>query len=194
MVTVVDTIINRRSVRSFLQQQIDDSDLETILQAGRYAPSGGNRQLTTFLAVQNADILDELAKLAEAEFAKMEVTEDMYQSLKNSVLHSKKGGYVFHYHAPTLIILANKKGYDNAMADCAAAMENIMIAATSLGIGSCWINQLKWLSGCEDIQQYLQGIGMGNDEAVMGSVALGYAVQEHISAPKRIGNPVIYIR
>lgn len=194
MITVMDTIIKRRSVRSFLRQQIDDSDLETIIQAGRYAPSGGNRQMTTFLAVQNAKALEELAELAEAEFAKMEVTEDMYQSLKNSVLRSKKGGYAFHYHAPTLIILANKKGCDNAMADCAAAMENMLLAATSLGIGSCWINQLKWLSGCESMEKYLRGIGMGADEAVMGSVALGYAVQEHISAPKRIGNPVIYIR
>lgn len=194
MTTVVDTIIKRRSVRSFLKKQIDDSDLETILQAGRYAPSGGNRQATTFLVVQNAEVLEKLAKMAEAEFAKMEVTQDMYQSLKNSVLLSRKGGYVFHYHAPTLIILANRKGHDNAMADCAAAMENMLIAATSLGIGSCWINQLKWLSGCAAVERYLQGLGIGSDEAVMGSIALGYAAKEQTSAPKRTGNPVIYIR
>ena len=194
MRTVIDTIIRRRSVRSFLEQQIDDSDLEIIIQAGRFAPSGGNHQYTTFLAVQNAKILSELSEIAEEEFSKMEISDSMYQSLKNSILRSKKGGYVFHYHAPTLMILANKKGYDNAMADCAAAMENMMIAAASLGIGSCWINQLKWLSQNAVMEKYLQGLGIGNDEAVMGAVALGFAAQEHISAPKRTGNPVIYIR
>ena len=188
MRTVIDTIIRRRSVRSFLEQQIDDSDLEIIIQAGRYAPSGGNHQYTTFLAVQNAKILSELAEIAEEEFSKMEISDSMYQSLKNSILRSKKGGYVFHYHAPTLMILANKKGYDNAMADCAAAMENMMIAAASLGIGSCWINQLKWLSQNAVMEKYLQGLGIGNDEAVMGAVALGFAAYQRAKENRESGD------
>lgn len=194
MENVIDIILKRRSVRKFLEKQISANDLDRIVEAGRYAPSGGNNQFTTFLVIQNEKILTELAELVEQQFCRMEVEDGMYQSLKNSILLSKKGGYVFHYHAPTLVILANRRGYDNAMADCAAAMENMMLAATSLGIGSCWINQLKWLSDNSEVQNYLKSLGIGEGEQVMGSVALGYGEWKNLNAPKRTGNPVVYIR
>ena len=47
----------------------------------------------------------------------------------------------FHYGAPVYIVTANKMGYGNAMADSACALENMMIAANALDLGSCWINQ-----------------------------------------------------
>lgn len=54
--------------------------------------------------------------------------------------------YVFHYNPAVLIITANKKDYGNNMVDCACALENMMLMANALDLGSVWINQLRWLN------------------------------------------------
>lgn len=68
---------------------------------------------------------------------------------------------MFHYNAPVFIAVANKKGYGNAMADSACALENMMIAANALDIGSCWINQLHWLDENERVREFMMSHGLG---------------------------------
>jgi nitroreductase len=114
------------------------------------------------------------ASLPEKAFAGMEATENTYASMKHSIAASKKGGYVFCYNAPVLIVLANRRDYGNNIADCACALENMMIASNALDLGSCWINQLKWLNEDPEIVEYLRGFGMKEDERVYGAVIIGY--------------------
>jgi nitroreductase len=125
----------------------------------------------------------------------MEITEGMYASLKGSISASRKGGYVFHYNAPVFIVVANRKGYGNAMADSASALENMMIAANALDLGACWINQLHWLTDHEAIHAVMRRLGMAEDEFVTGGLILGYGIDgvpvRGIRAPK--GNPVHWI-
>ena len=104
----------------------------------------------------------------------MEATENTYASLKHSIAASKKGGYVFCYNAPLLIVVANQKDYGNNMADCACAIENMMVAANALDLGSCWINQLRWLNEDPRLVAYLQTLGMKESERVYGAVIIGY--------------------
>lgn len=191
---IIETIYKRRSTRSYLDTQLEEAHLEDILLAGRHAPSGGNNQTSHFLVMQNKKVLEDLKALVQAEFAKMEVTEGMYKSLASSITRSKEGNYDFTFGAPTLIVVANKKGYGNAMADSAVALENMMIAAASLQIGSCWINQLHWLTENPEVRQFLEGLGLAADETVCGSVALGYPTKEIPAPLPRKGNPVTYIR
>ena len=131
-----------------------------MIEAGRAAPSGGNSQTTRFIVIQRGEILAALAALVERAFAQMEIGPDTYRSLKNAVMASKKGGYVFHYNAPVLIVTANKAAYGNALADSACALENMMIAANALDLGSCWINQLHWLDGDARVRGYLEKLGL----------------------------------
>ena len=191
---VLDNILTRRSVRCYRSQQLGEGALDDILQAGRWAPSGGNNQTTHFLVLQNAQVLEELKQLVAGEFAKMEPTEGMYKSLRSSILRSRAGGYDFIFGAPTLVVTANRRGYGNAMADCAVALENMMLAAWSLGVGSCWINQLRWLCDNDAVCAYLHKLGLSEDEWVCGALALGYPAQPAPSAPARKGNPVTYVR
>lgn len=170
----IETILTRRSTRSYSSTPVESEKLEKIIEAGRYAPSGGNNQTNHFLIVQNPDVLHKLAKLAEDAFAKMEVTEQTYSSLKSSIMQSKKGGYVFYYHAPVLIIVANQKNYGNNIADSAVAVENMMIAANALDLGSCWINQLKWLNEEPTVLNYLRELGLKENERVYSSMIVGY--------------------
>ena len=64
------------------------------------------------------------------------------------------------------------------MADCACAIENMMVAANALDLGSCWINQLKWLNEDTSINRYLYTLGMKENERIFGAVIIGYPVSE----------------
>lgn len=169
-----ENIITRRSTKKYLDKEVSQELLEKIIETGRYAPSGGNSQSNHFLVIQNKQIIAHLVKMVEKAFSQMEITENMYRSLQNSINLSKKGEYVFCYNAPVLIIAANKKGYGNNQADCALALENMMLEANDLDLGSCYINQLKWLNEDQKILSYLQSLGMNEDERVYGSLIVGY--------------------
>lgn len=169
-----ESIITKRSTRKYLDKEVSQELLEKIIETGIYAPSGGNSQSNHFLVIQNKKIIDHLVKMVERAFSQMEITENMYRSLQNSINLSKKGGYVFCYNAPVLIIVANKKDYGNNQADCALALENMMLEANELDLGSCYINQLKWLNENQKILSYLQSLGMNEDERVYGSLIVGY--------------------
>ena len=193
----IEAIMTRRSTRSYKPDAVEREKLEKIIEAGRYAPSGGNNQSNHFLVVQNKEVLQKLAKLAEEAFAKMEITENTYSSLKSSILQSKKGGYIFYYKAPVLIVVANQKDYGNNIADCAVAIENMMIAANELELGSCWINQLKWLNEDEKILKYLQELGLKENERVYAAMIVGYpnsadGKPQRTALPRK-GNEITYI-
>ncbi|MBR0464689.1 MAG: nitroreductase [Clostridia bacterium] len=173
-----DAILTRRSTRNYKPDPIEDEKLNRILEAGRQAPSGGNNQTNHFLVIRSRVVLDNLIEMVQTAFSRMESREDMYSSLKHSIAASKKGGYVFCYNAPVLIVVANRRDYGNNMADCACAIENMMLAANALDLGSCWINQLKWLNEDPEIVRYLNGLGMHDDERVYGAVSVGYPATE----------------
>ena len=170
----LDAIATRRSTRRFKNERVEDGLLDRIITAGRQAPSGGNCQLNHFIVIRNRQILDELATAVREEFAQMEAGPDTYKSLAASINASKRGAYVFHYSAPVLVVVANKAGAGNAMADSVAAVENMMLAANDLNLGSCYINQLHWLADSERIVEFLRGLGLGEGETVCAAVALGH--------------------
>ena len=194
---ILEFIKSRRSTRKFKDIAIEREKLEKVLEAGRYAPSGGNCQTVHFMVVRNQKVLSKLAELVQQEFALMEETPGMYKSIVNSIRASKKGGYIFHYAAPALIVVANQKDYGNNIADCSCALENMMLMANAMDLGSCWINQLKWLNETPTLLSYLRELGLKEEERVYGALAVGYA-DTASGLPdreplKRTGNEVTYI-
>lgn len=195
---MLDFIKSRRSTRKFKDDMVPEEMIHQVIEAGRYAPSGGNSQSTHFIVIQKEQVLDKLADLAREEFTKMEIQENTYKSLVNSINASKKGNYVFHYNCPVLIVTANKKEYGNNIADCACAIENMMLMANALDLGSVWINQLRWLNENPVILDAMKKLGLEEDERVYGALALGYAdTQDGLpirTTFDRIGNTVTYIK
>lgn len=191
---LIEIIRKRRSIRRYKPEQIADAELSEIIEAGRFAPSGGNNQTNHFIVIQNEQILSELKNIVASEFAKMEVAEDTYKSLKSAILQSKGGNYDFTYKAPTIVVLANMRGYGNAMADCAVALQNMMLAAASIGIGSCWINQLAWLTDNMAVRNYMEKLGLLETEVICGGLILGYSDQNEMPPLERKGNRVTYIK
>ena len=192
-----ESIVTRRRTRKYKPDAVAPELLQKVIEAGRYAPSGGNNQTNHFLVIQKAEILNKITSLAETAFAKMTVDENTYPSLRNSILASKKGGYVFSYRAPVLIIVANRKDYGNNMADSVAAIENMMIAANALDLGSCYINQLYWLNEEPSLLSYLRELGLKEDERVYASMVLGYAATDdglpNRKPLERKGNEVTFV-
>ena len=189
----MEAIMTRRSVRKMKAEAPERALLEQVIEAGRSAPSGSNSQSTHLIVITEKETLSVLQEKVQAAFAKMEEGPDTYVSLRNSIQASKKGNYVFHYGAPVLIVTANKKGYGNAMADSACVLENMMIASHALGLGSCWINQLHWLTEDAEVRGLLETLGLGADEFVTGGLIVGYADgAPGPKFPKKNGNPVTW--
>lgn len=151
---VLQNILTRRSIRSFKEEQIKDEELDLILQAGVYAPSGMNKQSWQFTAVQNKEKIELLAKVVREALG-------------------RDAGYNF-YAPPTLIMLSNDKDNTNGLADCACALENIFLMANSLGIGSCWINQLKTICDEKEVREVLNSFGVPENHIVWGMASIGY--------------------
>ena len=193
----LEAIKTRRSTRKFQQKNVEHEKLEAIVEAGRFGPTGGNAQSNHFFVISKIETLMVLKELVQNAFAKMELRDDLYKSLKNSITLSRKGHYSFSYNAPVLIVVANKKDYGNNMADVACAVENMMLAANELDLGSCYINQLKWLNEDPTILEYLRGLGLREDERVYASVAIGYADTEdglpNRAETPRVGNEVVFV-
>ena len=194
---VHEAIMTRRSTRNYKDNPVEKEKLEKIIESGRYAPSGSNSQSNHIFVIQNKEVIEDLVKLVESAFAKMKADDNTYSSLKNSITQSKKGGYRFCYNAPILIVVANQKDYGNNIADSAIAIENMMLEANELDLGSCYINQLRWLNEDESLIAYMQKLGMKENECVYGSLIVGYANSDDgLPARKslpRIGNEVTII-
>ena len=170
----LEAIMTRRSTRNYRNKPVEQEKLDKILEAGRQAPSGGNNQTSHLFVIRSREVLDRLIGMTEKAFARVDTDENTYASLRHAVEPSKKGGYVFCYNAPVLIAVANRKDYGNNIADCSCVIENMMVAANALDLGSCWINQLKWLNGDPEITEYFRGFGMREDERIYGAVIIGY--------------------
>lgn len=187
---VIETILTRRSVRKFTSEKISDDILDILLQTALYAPTGGNHQETRFIAVRDEAILEKLRLLVRETFAARPLDPSSYQN--KTAIVARKPHYDYSYHAPLLIIAVAPKEHGNSMADCALALENIMIAANSMNLGSCYINQLHWLTDDEKMRNVLQGIGVHEDENCFGSVIVGHP-REPMSKelPDRVDNRIV---
>ena len=193
----LEAIKTRRSTRKFREKAVEREKLEAIVEAGRFGPTGGNCQTNHFFVISDASVIAKLKELVQTAFANMELREDLYKSLKNSITLSRKGNYSFCYNAPVLIAVACRKDYGNNMADVACAVENMMLAANELDLGSCYINQLKWLNEDPALLEYLRSLGLKEDERVYASVAIGYADTEsglpNRAETPRVGNEVVFV-
>ena len=165
----MNTILTRRSTRKFLNRPIPEEELQQIIQAALHAPSGMGRQTWQFTAVKNRGKIQELAAVIR------------------KVLD--RDGYDM-YQPEVIIIPSNDRESPFGREDDACAMENMFLAAHSLGIGSVWINQLQDVCDVPAIRQVLDELGIPADHVVYGMAALGYP--DDVKADKeRIGKVVI---
>ncbi|WP_378952916.1 nitroreductase family protein [Pelosinus sp. sgz500959] len=191
---ILQNILTRRSIRAYQKEQILDTELEAIIKAAQYAPSGGNSQSWHFSVVQNEEKLKELNAHVREAFKDLIIDNTTYRSKVSGKKAAESNRYNFYYHAPTLIIVSNDREYSNAMADSSVALQNIFLAAHSLHMGSCWINQLTWFGDQPKIREVLTTFGIPENYKICGAAALGYVSGNQPKATPRKEGTVTIIK
>lgn len=180
MNSVIECILKRRSIRKYEKQQVEEEKLNQILECAKYAPSGKNRQTWHFTVVQNKNLIDEMAE------------DFRIVSNGNSRMSSKE--YHVFYEAPTVIVVSAQDKQEYATADCASAVENILIAAESLGLGSCFIClAIKIFKPETMLEKYKEKLELPEGYTPIYCVSIGYPKEEGKVHPRK-ENIVNYIK
>lgn len=159
-----EIIRTRRSCRSYRKEQIKNEELKTVLEAGTYAPTSRGKQAPFIVAVQNEELLARLAKM-NAEV--IGVTSNPY------------------YDAPTYILVVVSTESHNPICDGSCVLENMMLAANALGLGTCWIHREREMFETEEGKQLLKEWGIPENVIGVGALAIGYPDGEPSPAKPR---------
>ncbi|MCK5283840.1 MAG: nitroreductase family protein [Nanoarchaeota archaeon] len=181
MNSTIDTIKNRRSIRKYENKKISKELINEIIDAGIYAPSSHNSQPWNFTIITHKKVIDELSDEIKAWYAslvKIGVPLSFIKKVREAVegmrrmVNSEKD--LFFYNAPVVMII-HAKSHEFYQKDCACCAQNMMLAARSLGIGSCWI-------GFADIvlnksRKMRKKLGIPVSHRIMATLVFGYAVK-----------------
>lgn len=168
---VIEAIQQRRSVRSYEDRPVPKDVLNTIISAGNQAPSAMNSQPWRFVVVEDDDIKKKLLGAALPNAKKIlanvrEVDPERYNQIMKRYDEMKDPVY---YSAPAVLFVIGSGRY--ADHSCPLACENIMLAAYSLGIGSCWVGFGSMVTDDKDVVKALE---LREEEKIYGPIVLGY--------------------
>ena len=171
---MLEAIAKRRSVRTYRREAPTAGQLHEIVKAAGMAPSGMDSQSWQFILL-TGEALEYIRLVVRDHFRTMQLTENHPPFFFKCREWAKDDGWSFFYGAPALLVVANRYGYANAAADCAAATENAAIEATALGLASCWITTLSGTCLDAPIHAALTRLGLKPGYRVYTSLAIGYA-------------------
>jgi Nitroreductase len=166
---VLKAIEERRSTRAYKPEQIKDEELNAILRAGNLAPSAMNQKPWNFTVVQNKELIEKLN-----DFCKKAMQRDNNKELN------------LFYNAPTLIVVSCDTKAVAPENDGALALGNMLLAAESLGIGSCWVHAIKALYTTEEGKELLKELNLPEGYSVIGSGVFGY-IAAPTTSPRKEG-------
>ena len=164
----------RRSCRNFKPDMIPEETLEQIVRAGTYAPTGMGKQSPIILAVTNKELRDQFSE-------------------ENRKIMGAPVGMDPFYGAPVVLVVLADKNRPTYIYDGSLVMGNLMNAAASLGIGSCWIHRAKEVFASEEGKVLLKKWGVEGDYEGIGHCVLGYPAADIPKAKPRKENYVYYV-
>lgn len=150
---IQEIIRTRRSCRSYKPVQITADELSVVLEAGTYAPTSRGLQSPFIVAVQRPDLLALLARM-NAEV--MGVTFNPY------------------YDAPTYVLVFVPADAPNGVQDGSLVLENMMLSAHALGLGSCWIHREREMFATEEGRELMRQWGLPDGLVGVGALSIGY--------------------
>ena len=162
---ILRALRERRSCRSYKPEQIKDDELQAVLEAGTWAPTGMGRQDPWIVAVQNPELLKKISKMNAAFLG---TDSDPF------------------YGAPTHVLVfgSDPAVWANSVPDGSLVLGNMMNAAHAIGLGSCWINREREMFATEEGKALMQELGLPDGLIGIGALALGYP-----AAPPRDPKP-----
>ena len=176
---VMDAIRARRSVRAYRGTPVGRDALGRIIEAATLAPSAMNEQPWTFTVVTNQSLLSEISRSAKAMLL-VQSAEDSHINHMRDMLSDPK--FEIFYGAPALIVISAPKSSSWAIEDCALAAENLMLAARTEGLGSCWIGFAQaWL----DTQEGHAAIRLEDTFLPVAPIIVGHPKDTPATVPRR---------
>lgn len=160
----VEDIIERRSIRSYLDKPVEHEKLELIAKAGSCAPSGRNLQSAIIVVVENKD---DVRKLAEINSRIAGTDSDTF------------------YGAPAVIVVLAKADSNYVLQDGSLVMGNLMNAAHALGLGSCWIHRAKETFELDEGKALLKKWGIEGNYTGVANCIVGYSAEKPLIKPRK---------
>ena len=165
----IKNLVERRSCRKYSSTQIKEDELNSVLKAGEYAPTGMGMQSPIIVVLQNKSIIDKLSKINAKIMGK---DEDPF------------------YGAPTVLVVLADKNIGTYIEDGSLVLGNLMNAAYSLGLGSCWIHRAKEEFETDEGKELLKEWNISENYVGIGHCILGYPEEKSEAKPRKDG----YIR
>ena len=162
----MNTLLNRRSIRRYKEDQVPDELLDQVLTAGLYAPTGMNRQNIIMVAVRDKQTRDQLSRMNAA------------------VMGSDRDPF---YGAPCVIVVLGDPEIYPVVENGSLVLGNLMNAAYAVGLGSCWIHRAKQTFETEAGKALLRKWGLKEDLVGIGNCILGYADESPEAKPRLDG-------
>ena len=150
---VLKAIQERRSCRKYLPEQLKEADLQPILEAGTWAASGMGAQAATMVVVQDKETRDQLSRMNAAI---MGTDSDPF------------------YGAPTVVVVLADPGRNTCVEDGSLVIGNLMLAASTLGVGSCWVHRARQEFDSPEGKALLKKWGLPETYIGVGHCVLGY--------------------
>ena len=161
----LEVLRNRRAIRKYKPEQITEEELNAVLEAGLYAPTGGGKQGIRIVVIQKSEDIEAVNKLN----AKIMNMPDMTP----------------YYGAPTVILIFETDDCMTHELDGASVCANMLDAAYAVGLGSCWIHRCKPMFETEEGKELLKKWGITENVYGVASLALGYEDGPHPEAAPR---------
>ena len=170
----IKTLIERRSCKKYLSTPVKQELIDEVIKAGTYAPTGKNRQPVKIIAITDTHVRDELRKM-NAQIMGVNENVDPF------------------YGAPVVLLVVADPTVNTYLYDGSLVMGNLMLAAYSLGLGSCWIHRAKEEMQTEYGKNLLKSLGIEGEWEGIGHCVLGYADGELPAAKPRKEGWVHYV-
>lgn len=177
---VIETIHKRRSIRAYESKPIPKEIINTIIEAGNQAPSRGREvnggfqfQPWRFVVVENPAFKRKLVETTHPFWKQViesmkETHPELYKNSMTLYETLPEPKDMVYYSAPVILFVIGPPSY---AVSCALACENIMLAATSLGLGSCYVGFGMMVTGNAEVVQALE---LTDNERIYGPIVLGY--------------------
>ena len=163
----LEVLKNRRAIRKYKADQIKEEELNAVVEAGTFAPTGAGTQGVQIVVVQTPEYRNRVAALNAKVFGK-----DMDP----------------YYGAPTIILVFETPECFTHELDGAAVCTNMLNAAYAAGLGSCWIHRCKQMFEMEEGKALLKEWGLPDNLVGVASMALGYAdCEQPVPKPRKSG-------
>lgn len=185
---VIEAILSRRSIRNYKPDPISEEDRDRIVEAGLYAASSKNTQPWHLTVIENREKIVRVTEEVKAAILRAGV--ERYVALARNPKYSVNFGC-----APIFVIVsANPALSACAAEDCSQVLANMFLAAHSLGIGSCWINQLCPICDEPRFREVISRLGVPDECKIYGAACFGYNAGKHPDAPPRREGTVNFVK